>query len=390
MKKSKILTNIIPLAALVVVQAVYLALPNTEVAGFMWIQPVLYLSVIFCYLLAVGKDERPQKYGTRATILAGFAVFAYIAIAFILGVVFGFARNAHAHSFVLIVRNVWQFAVPVLCSEVLRFKALHTTPREHQAEAAVILTAVFTFIQLDAIRSLIRDGDSLHFFFVAFFPILALNAVLTYMTYNGSLASLLLVRGVFTLTPALSPFMPNLPVAAWAMVTSAILTVFLGFYYVVINDRGERFKRIERRRSKLYSKSRAAVLGILMTGLAAFAMFVFRFFPLFPVVVLTGSMTGAFDPASVVFIERVKQSDITGAVKEGDVILYRHDGIEVSHRIIEIQVTDEGETVYITKGDNNPSIDAYIVKNEDILGTAQAYVPYLGYPIVIIDAIFKR
>lgn len=67
-------------------------------------------------------------------------------------------------------------------------------------------------------------------------------------------------------------------------------------------------------------------------------------------------------------------------IKQYDVILYRHENILITHRVISI--TEEG---YITRGDNNTENDKWTVTDNDIIGIYNhklkffSFVNYLGY-----------
>ena len=82
-------------------------------------------------------------------------------------------------------------------------------------------------------------------------------------------------------------------------------------------------------------------------------------------VVLTGSMKPDINPNDIVVIKKVNQDDL----KEGDIITFNIGGKSstVTHRIIEI-VKQDDKVLYRTKGDNNNTQDADLVKYEDIQG----------------------
>ena len=87
-----------------------------------------------------------------------------------------------------------------------------------------------------------------------------------------------------------------------------------------------------------------------------------------PVVVLSGSMEPAIKTGSLAFIDT---SDRT--VFKGDVISFRSGELLVTHRVID--VTDEG---YRTKGDNNDTADAGVVKDSSIEGKILFSIPKAG------------
>ncbi len=67
-------------------------------------------------------------------------------------------------------------------------------------------------------------------------------------------------------------------------------------------------------------------------------------------------------------------------IQIGDTIVFDVEGysIPIVHRVVDIIKTPDG-IFYRTKGDNNPSIDRWIVSAEDIHGVVIFRIPYLGW-----------
>lgn len=65
----------------------------------------------------------------------------------------------------------------------------------------------------------------------------------------------------------------------------------------------------------------------------------------------------------------------------GDVVTFqrRSDDQATTHRIVENRVSEEGETVFITKGDANDSADMQPVEKEEVAGKVIFQVAYLGF-----------
>lgn len=96
------------------------------------------------------------------------------------------------------------------------------------------------------------------------------------------------------------------------------------------------------------------------------------FFGWKPFIVLSGSMETEIYAGDVAV---VKESD---TFKTGDIIAFRStDDIVVTHRIVEIE-KENGQTRYITKGDNNNTEDNGYVLPEQIEGVYQFNISRLG------------
>lgn len=93
--------------------------------------------------------------------------------------------------------------------------------------------------------------------------------------------------------------------------------------------------------------------------------------------VLSGSMEPSIKTGSIVAVK--PSSDY----KIGDVITF---GVSsktqkpTTHRIYDIKV-ENGQPVYITKGDANNGLDLKEITNKDIIGKVLFSVPYIGYAV---------
>ena len=93
-----------------------------------------------------------------------------------------------------------------------------------------------------------------------------------------------------------------------------------------------------------------------------------------PMIVLSGSMETSIYTGDLVFVKMVD----TDTLKENDIIAFRNEENKVTtHRIIEI-IEENGETLYRTKGDNNRSEDANLVKTADVEGRYFCRIAGLG------------
>ena len=93
-----------------------------------------------------------------------------------------------------------------------------------------------------------------------------------------------------------------------------------------------------------------------------------------PMIVLSGSMETAIYTGDVAFVKIID----TDLLKENDIIAFRNESDTVTtHRIIEI-VNEDGNKLFRTKGDNNDTEDAELVKQSLIEGIYVFKIPVLG------------
>ena len=389
--KSKTTVNLIILGLIAVSHIVYLFIPVGYAALFDRVcRPAIYATFVCALFFAAGRDERPIPKKYQAALIAAMGVILYFAVMLLAAYINGYAINGMVSSVRAFVNNLWVYGSFVVLSELLRFKMIRGAPANERAVTAVALTLVYTFVQLDGLRSAVNYGTEIGgFFFASVFPALALNSVLTYMALEGSFVSVLLLRGAYSLSPVLLPFLPNVTRPMWGAMSCAALFVTVVVYHFYMSDRSRVARHTAKRRSRYQKRSLSGIFitVVMIVFLAAFNM---RVFPYFPVIVLTGSMEGAFDRGSVVFVEKAYPESVIVMVNEGDVIHFSRGRSEIIHRVIEFRYNAEGERVYITKGDANPSADPSPVEMGQVLGVCRAYIPYIGWPFIAINSIFNN
>lgn len=92
-----------------------------------------------------------------------------------------------------------------------------------------------------------------------------------------------------------------------------------------------------------------------------------------PVIVLSGSMSPAFETNALIFI---RETDVS-SLKVGDIICYMTDDSPIAHRICDI-VEEDGHIRYITKGDANSIKDDFFVRPEQVEGIYVGHIPGVG------------
>ena len=119
--------------------------------------------------------------------------------------------------------------------------------------------------------------------------------------------------------------------------------------------------------------SLVVVLALLLVGVQLFGVKVYT--------VLSGSMEPQYLTGSVIYVVEVDPAEL----EVNDPITFRlSPKTTATHRIVEIR-QENGQTQYITKGDNNEHRDKGFVTAEDIIGKPVFSIPLLGYVITYIQ-----
>ncbi len=104
------------------------------------------------------------------------------------------------------------------------------------------------------------------------------------------------------------------------------------------------------------------------------------FFGWKPFIVLTGSMETQIYAGDVAVVKVVN----TDEIKENDIIAFKKNNIVTTHRVVEI-TEENGGKKFITKGDNNNTLDDGYVLDEEIEGKYQFSIPKLGTVLMFIQ-----
>lgn len=103
------------------------------------------------------------------------------------------------------------------------------------------------------------------------------------------------------------------------------------------------------------------------------------FFGIKTFVIVSGSMQPDLMIGDIVIVKKCDKNDIN----VGDIISYRSGQSVITHRIVEF-IESDGQTGYITKGDNNNVKDNVVVKFEDIEGKYIGKISKLGNVVLFL------
>lgn len=108
-------------------------------------------------------------------------------------------------------------------------------------------------------------------------------------------------------------------------------------------------------------------------------------FGLSPVIVLSGSMSPEFEAGDMILLKTVDAED----VQKDDVICFFAEGNKetaTTHRVMDVQQDEEGNPVFVTKGDANPVEDRVAVTAEMLQGRYTGIsLPKLGNAAVFLQ-----
>ena len=116
---------------------------------------------------------------------------------------------------------------------------------------------------------------------------------------------------------------------------------------------------------------------LIVTFGVVLAIFVSGFFGIHRYLVVSGSMEPNLYAGDIVFVNtNIDFED----VEIGDVIIFKHRGMNIIHRVIETTTINE-KTYFKTKGDANKFDDGFVVSTENFSGKAVFHIDKIGYAV---------
>ena len=242
--------------------------------------------------------------------------------------------------------------------------------------ALISLFFVFTRLSLREMQGLEAGMALMQYFGGTFFPAFAESLLTSYFAYLGGFVPAAAFHGILLAFERFSPILPDM---TWPMKT------FLGCFIPVFTLLFVRHMYfLQARLLKRTAEESNELFGWLLTSVFSVAMiwFAVGIFPVYPSVIVTGSMEPMIKPGDVVLVQKLEGDE----VRLGDVIQYYHPEIKINitHRVIDIN--REGQMALITKGDNNSSVDADPVMPEQVKGKVIKVLPKVGWFTLILKS----
>jgi len=353
------------------------------------IRPGVYAFLAIGMFVYMGWSSRPAKNAYQSNIAALIALVMYISMVMVSVYVFGGGRNAMTLGISPILRNMWTMGIPLVLSEIVRYRLIKVAGSKYQAFVVVALSIVYAFANTGGTRVLFMETNPniLHFVFASALPALTVSVVVSFVAMKGSVFAALLISFVYNLGESFFPILPSFDRLVWSLVVCGLMFVVGVIHHYMTDEDGNAQRK---RASRVAKHSRKGPFEYIMSiGLMGLIIaFFLQLFPIYPVVILTGSMTGTIDRGSMVIMRRIPAEEAFMRVQKGSILHYNFRNVEFVHRVIDFTYTNYGVRKYITQGDANESPDPLPVLQEDVLGTPIFHIPFIGYPNVIFRAMF--
>lgn len=348
------------------------------------INPLFYIITFIISILLSNADHNQRikakvnKYQTMFIL-----IISYLIIYVLLGLFLGYVKSIYSHSFLRILKNIWDYIIPIIFIELIRNILVRNSCNSKIVFLIIVL--LFTLIDIDLfnIISLTNKAEIFKTTFSIILPAAIKNLSLTYISKTSGYTTNLIYLLPQKLTNIILPIFPDLD---WYFIS--LLGILLPvFAFIIIKHLDD---KIESSKSKSRIKKEKPIrIIILITPLIIFCLFVAGIFKYKPTAIVSNSMHPIFDRGDVVIVEKLDRKKRKN-LKKYDIIEYKLNNIIVAHRIIHIEKHNDGSILYITKGDNNNTADNEKVSSNQINGIVKFRVPKVGYPSVWLNDFFNK
>jgi len=330
--------------------------------------------------LAGGLEKIRTWTNNRLTLMALLAAGFQIFILLDAGLINKFGKSPMSFTPTGITINLILVSSTLLGMELSRAYLTKNLTKKHPTLTLAAVTLLYTFTNV-SILALLNFQDPLtysEFIGTGFLPTLTENLLATYLALLSGPAASLAYRTPLQAFKWFSPILPDLPWGYQSLI--GVMTPTIGF--IAINmattptDQRKAGITTQRRPLPRLRKGQSSMKGWLAISvfmvLAVWAST--GLFGFYPTIIASGSMRPTMDVGDLAMVIPVDPSKI----QVGDVIQYWQNGEMTLHRVVDIQQT-EGATLFITKGDDNPTPDSDPVIPAQIRGKLIFTIPKLGW-----------
>lgn len=337
---------------------------------------LLAFSIILYFIYGKVRDKNYLKPISIKIVIISLLV--YFLIIYLLGFFLGFSYSLLDRNILKTLKNIFPYLLLFSSIEFSRYIILKQCTKKSQI---IILTIEFMILNIIiGISGVGLVGFKKIFIVVStlVLPIIANEALCTYLSYKISYVPSLIYRLVIELYMFVVPFTPNL-----GNYLNSVFSLILPFSVYFENRKALIYKE------KYSAKSKKTIRNILMIVFISFLLGIIAItsgiFKYQLVAIVSESMEPTYYRGDAVIIEKKEAKD----VKEGDILAFNLGTGIITHRVTKISNNNNVYT-FVTKGDNNKTEDIYEIHNEHVIGTIKYIMKYAGYPTVIVNDLFEK
>lgn len=332
----------------------------------------LGISLLF---YGIKKENSPLRSDVRIKVLIWIAVS--LMIQYSIGISVGFFKNV----------TPWTDAIYVvvlaIISEILRYILCFKSSSIRQIILIGIMFALVDVVFPIAYADAKNLDDLVEFSTIYILPSISKNFLLTYISKKVGYSPCILYRIIMETYVILFPIIPAFGDYINAMVLIVFPLILFYSLYKTIEPKNKEY--VHTQPAKKVNKIWLGVSAAIFLIVVYFISGVFRFYALS---IVSGSMEPTINVGDMIIVDTYYKNHVD-EINLGDVLVFNKHGVAVSHRVVEIK-KKENKFSFYTKGDNNESMDDWIVEPDEVIGVTRVNVPVIGYPVVIWNKVINK
>jgi len=316
-------------------------------------------------------------YHIQATVLMLLLGIVYLVIFYLMGLYFGYYNATIKLSVSSIINTILPLTIIITTSEVIRsiFLANKSIVSKILIIISMVLADLAIYTNIYKITTLNGFVDIMSF---TVFAAISCNLLYNYISIRFGSKPVIVFRLITVLYAYIIPIIPNI----YIFFRSFLRIVYPYIIYLILEQCYSKDNFVVATKDKKKNIIITVILSIIMILIIMLISCKFKYGML---VIATESMTGTINKGDAVIFESYDEQKIS----EGQVIIYERNGIQIVHRVTEMEQVN-GETRYYTKGDANQQVDKGYVTDKEIVGISKFRIMYIGYPTIWLRDIFTK
>lgn len=345
------------------------------------INPLFFVAMAIVLKIAIQSPYQTDKYKKSITFYVIVTIIAYGIVFLLSGIFLTYGNNPYSNTFKGIILNMYSMGLVAICIEYIRYKLINNVFKKDKKLIFVLIVLVFTL--KDVPFNTLANSLNVYFVFKTIFitiiPSIIKNILFTYIAMYTDYKPATIYQIISYLILWLPPVLPNSPWVFNSIIDILFPLILLLYCMYEISSRDKLHLY------KLTNPLEPKGLIPLTAGIVLVIWFALGIFPIKPIGIASGSMKPTLYVGDLVLIQKCSANNIN----VDDIIEYQRKDFSVIHRVVE-KYQKDGETFFITKGDNNSSADSDPVSEQKLKGKVILRIPYLALPTIWIDSLSGR
>ena len=324
------------------------------------------------YAIARFGMMRDNNY-TKSTItkMVISILLAFFITIYILGLLLGFHKTVASWNFQYIINVVVLEAIVIMIEEIIRYIICRNMI--HQKIPVIIYSAILAFLNIiiEINGFDLTNHESVFIFITTIVaPVIAREAICSYLTYKVSYLPSLIYKELITMYQFILPIIPNLGNYLYAVSHTALPYIIFLLTRKTINYKENEKDYVKKSPWNIATVPLLAlllILVLLVSGTMSHTL----------IAIGSNSMKPIYERGDAI----IYATTDTKKLQVGEIIAFKKEGKIITHRIINIQKKDSSYVIQ-TKGDANNAPDSFQVKEDEVLGVVKYSIKYLGYPTI--------